>query len=366
MVLSTCSLVTSTYRLAYTPSKFQNKAEQAVGSSRITGDFSKVSSDLIASVNKAYSSDKPNQVRASTCLSKSTGINLLQQGDSYLSEAETILNRMSVLASNASDIYLDDALRQDINAEFQDLKKQLDLLSDNSGILDGSFGGIQGADGLKAMGIQTIASNGAISGNAKLYINNTNSETTISLRINGETVTNKLNKHARETVFELSYGNTITVGYDDAKSLVSGVVTKVGFQQKQTETIVSKAMSADKGNKNVYVSLVDYGGMILLPNMPDISALGLGIHSLDLGNFSVASQAVEKLDSVGTDVSRVKTEIVETKDKIIRSIEAVFAYQNVLNKIHAAFGNAHLSQPAQLLYAQTNFLLREMALSFLK
>ena len=289
---------------------------------------------------------------ADSVLKMDEGMNALVRADATLTRVERLFSRMRELIELAEDKSISPSRREELMEELDALLDELDELSD-SGLLDGVFGGIPGLDGLLALGIESISSDGRLEGRARLQIRNENGRFTMTLRINGETITGNVERGSGETVFTLRSGQTVTVRH--GQGLRSGTVANIGFYADRNAAFLHQAVSAADSARPRWMSGAG-GKTVAFPDLFDVSAVGMGLHGLSLRSPLDAARAAEKLEAAILRVSKLRETIAQTmKDALTPSAMPP-------RTGGSAAADAPFMTPAQLIQAQTIAAMVEAAL----
>ncbi|MCL2580161.1 MAG: hypothetical protein FWE32_09070 [Oscillospiraceae bacterium] len=345
---------------AFAPSNQNRLTNQLGAHAQIISSFSGVSASRAALAQNIQN----QQGFEPRLMGTEEGMELLVSADDTLSRVELILIRMQELAERAQNSNLSPSERDELMEELLTLMEELNELSDDSGgLLDGSFDGILDMAGLLALGITGITSDGRIEGSARLHISNENGRLTMTLRINGETVTGQVARGTTETAFTLRSGQKITIAHDG--SLRSGVAARIGFRQGNREADMSRAVSAASSPSGFWINAIS-GRLVRGPDLFDVSSVGLGLHGLRVGSAADAKEASAMINTALTRVTRLRASIADIRESVLGTSSSVS--KTTAPAVHAreSVSESAFARPAHLVRAQTNFLMSAAALRLLK
>ena len=313
---------------------------------------------------------------------------LLDNIDQTLCRVERILLRMQMIAEAANSGNISVFRLKELEEEFERLKEELDALAESSGgFFDGTFGGVRGARGISAMGIISITSSGNISGNAQVNISGENGNRSMTVRINGEEITARITDNSRKASFRLRDGSGITVSFDNPRALVSGTSNRISFTRGESTPDLRNAMSADDRPKDMFIRPMPQSGNldpVRIPPLRDISAFGLGLRDIRIGDSSSARRAIDRISAVSDKIARDRTlvrltaievmgpEAIRMQQELTERAERLSIARQMLASRETSspnrevLGRSILSNPTQSIFAATNFLSRNAAFRFFR
>lgn len=244
-----------------------------------------------------YRSEPVDDVRAAS---------MIDAADEGLSRTETVLRKIKELLNNCNDLTksLNDADYKKINDEFQKLLEELNQISNNNPMLDGSFGGIQGKDGVQATGIDEIVSTGNFNGKVKLNIEFRQNRVEITARNGNNSVTNVLKFSDTETVFDFN-GSKITLKFSNgAGNLQSGIVKDISFSPGNKNADLTKAVSRARYPADGIYTTNKNNKTVKIPNLTDVSSVGLGLNGRTIKSILDSKATMKKVnESLGNIVN---------------------------------------------------------------
>jgi len=323
------------------------------------------------------------QIRGLTMAARNTqqSINMLETSWGGLNETHAMLQRMRELVVQAAHDPTGDAGAYLLNIEFQELLRGINGIAGSThynriNLIDGTFGGQQGAAGLGRIGLDgngiEITGDGSLRGNGTLTIRRgDDGELEALLRLGDEVVRGEIGAGEITFGFENPDGSPraeVRVGITG--ELREGVSAGIQFAGNVVSAAgATTARSGDHGTLQIGAN----GGSDQRMNvrMGDMSAIGLRLHGLDISTVANARAVLDSgaLDDAVDAVSRQRAQISaqvsrleHTYNNLQNSIINLTASESTIRDADIAAEMMNLARANLLLQASQAMLAQAMQL----
>ena len=361
---------------------------------RISSGF-RINSAADDAAGLAISERMRGQIRGMTMASRNTrqSINMLDTAWGGLNETHAMLQRMRELVVQAAHSPTGDAGAALINLEFQELIRGINGIAgathyNNINLIDGTFGGEIGGQGLARIGVGDInISGGYLRGNGTLTIRRDDGgEFEAVLRIGDDMIRGQAvdaggnpvaSNHPDAVAITFEFENIdgspraqVRVELDPGGDLREGVAAGILFGGGVTSTARTvTANTNDRGTLQIGAN----GGADQRMNirMEDMSAIGLGIWDLDISTVAnaqavldsgVLDDAIDKVSRQRASISAQVSRLEHTYNNLQNSIENLTAAESTIRDADIAAEMMNLARATLLLQTSQAMMAQAMQL----
>jgi len=215
-------------------------------------------------------------------------------------------------------------------------------------LTDGSLGGQTGTKAMQNMGVDSISISGTrgANGAASFTISQgENGQTSMSMQLNGQTITNNLNASDTSTTFALKDGTQVKVDFTKtAADLQGGMVNNVGVRSGSSTTDTSKAISSNKDTKlSLQIGANGSQDQRISFGIGDMSTLGLGINGLNISSLDNANAAISAIDRAVNYTSGQRSTLGATQNRLESTIRSLNISQDNLIQAESTIRDADIA-----------------------